>query len=614
MPYGRLAAPTCSLRAGADIFLDSSDLIDFRHLINDGVLESEVLVFLASPTVLQSFYCLIELYSAHQIGLPVLLVRQPGWDASAALRFLDNLEESIDDEGGAKAVGKLRRMLAEHDERFKSDTPTTLQQLGDGVRAALNLQVVAEACGGGGGGASPASPVSAAAASSAAPSASLDLDLEDAPEGGCRQSHASPRSSCAAVSRESSASRRGSAVSSAAGAEEGVDAPPPLLLELDMYCTDQQMLASVLAIIDAMASLTGRELSWEARKERKALAEQIASLTGRPMSSAFAGVGSALQRCLRDLCGRQADEDEFRAFIACDVEDPVALDVACYLQAALQSRLDGPVVMEEPHVAARLPSAEDEDAHATMVKRSLMALLDDGVGRSSGLLLVQTAAVMSRPGTLLQVHEALRLRKPVFTVVVSGGGYDFESVNAILERLQRPAGTPAVSPWMRRSNARLSGALSGARHSMGRLSYSRVSARESLTSQPRLSMGAATRHVSLTQQQTERPGADEHGPYSVELVRELLDEREDETWRGMIHALKQVVPNIKSFSFNPLAAVRVKQAAVEDLAYMFETFSRASEKAHRARRGWERLVLALLEPSPCNVQGDSTKDGPLALV
>jgi hypothetical protein len=48
------------------VFLDSSALRDLRKLVTDGVYKSDVLLLLASKSVLTRPWCLIELLEAHR--------------------------------------------------------------------------------------------------------------------------------------------------------------------------------------------------------------------------------------------------------------------------------------------------------------------------------------------------------------------------------------------------------------------------------------------------------------------------------------------------------------------------------------------------------------------
>jgi hypothetical protein len=70
--------------------------------------------------------------------------------------------------------------------------------------------------------------------------------------------------------------------------------------------------------------------------------------------------------------------------------------------------------------------------------------LEQGVAHAEGILLLQTADVLRRPGTVLQIFEALRLGKTLTTVHVTGGGYDYAAAPALLAGYA----SRTASPWL----------------------------------------------------------------------------------------------------------------------------------------------------------------------
>ena len=79
---------------------------------------------------------------------------------------------------------------------------------------------------------------------------------------------------------------------------------------------------------------------------------------------------------------------------------------------------------------------EEEGIH---LNDDLQELLDDGVKNSEALLLVQTASVLHRPWTIVQVYEALKQGKQLICVHVTGSGYDFNTVREFLTNVRRSA-------------------------------------------------------------------------------------------------------------------------------------------------------------------------------
>lgn len=182
------------------------------------------------------------------------------------------------------------------------------------------------------------------------------------------------------------------------------------LFEYDPAASNEQMMGTLVDVIDAMAKLTGRPaLRWH-----KPIVEQR-----ERRRSSIAGMAAL-------------DITRYKLFIGYDAEDPTASSVAATLQMGMQQTLRGPVVREKLGAKGDPLKRDDEDYD---LSEDLSELLDQGVGVSSALLLVQTANVLSRPWTLLQVYEALSLGIPVVCVYVEGAGYDFTQAQATLNQL-----------------------------------------------------------------------------------------------------------------------------------------------------------------------------------
>eukprot|EP00966_Prymnesium_polylepis_P090384 2093146-Prymnesium_polylepis.2 len=75
----------------------SSELIDLRVLFSDGVHRSDVVVVLATESVLSRAWCLLEIYEAHQKKLPVLFlhVQGKGFDLEDMRDLVGNLETRL---------------------------------------------------------------------------------------------------------------------------------------------------------------------------------------------------------------------------------------------------------------------------------------------------------------------------------------------------------------------------------------------------------------------------------------------------------------------------------------------------------------------------------------
>ena len=82
------------LICGVDSFLDSSDLGDLRELMKH-LRQSEVLVFIATKSVLQSVWVLLEVYTATKMGIPVVPIFDSTFDPKVAVAYLGDLEQQL---------------------------------------------------------------------------------------------------------------------------------------------------------------------------------------------------------------------------------------------------------------------------------------------------------------------------------------------------------------------------------------------------------------------------------------------------------------------------------------------------------------------------------------
>ena len=82
---------------GARVYLDSVDLVDLETLV-DGVHASDCVILLGTPGVLTRPWCIVELYSAHARGIPVVLLQiaRRELDLDDAARLIDDLETELD--------------------------------------------------------------------------------------------------------------------------------------------------------------------------------------------------------------------------------------------------------------------------------------------------------------------------------------------------------------------------------------------------------------------------------------------------------------------------------------------------------------------------------------
>ena len=327
----------------APVYLDSTKLTDLHTLFTEGVQQSEVVVLLASEHVLTRPWCLLELYEAGRLGIPVIplglekvhrtAAAKPKFDLLSARHFVNNLESMLE-LANPGALADLTAHLA------ASGTP--LRQFKTVVLEALKV--------------------------------------------------ADPRV---------------------------VRLGAPQIPTWHSGGTDAQLLADVKDLINAMAEATGRSDSLHFSRE-----EEDTSMNSLGMT------WSSCVDCMKSLCccGTRSDTEQYAVYISCDPEE--ASDVARYLQCALTRKFALPVVQE---IGPELKDDCIEDQ------------LNLGVGRSHALLLLLSSGVFSRPWTLLQVYEAIRLHKPIVCVEVQGGGHNHGAAKAWLKSLRTELGKRLLS-------------------------------------------------------------------------------------------------------------------------------------------------------------------------
>ena len=91
--------PQCLLPAApAQVFLDSEYLSELSSLFEHGVHRSDCLVLLATTNVLTRPWCLLELWEARRMAVPVVVVTVAGraLTRDGAHRFVSRLEVELD--------------------------------------------------------------------------------------------------------------------------------------------------------------------------------------------------------------------------------------------------------------------------------------------------------------------------------------------------------------------------------------------------------------------------------------------------------------------------------------------------------------------------------------
>ena len=82
------------------VFLDSANLTDLRQLITNGVADSDVLLILGTKGFITRPWCLLEIVHATRLKVPIMIinVKNSGFDSSEAQCYVEDLEDSMDEE------------------------------------------------------------------------------------------------------------------------------------------------------------------------------------------------------------------------------------------------------------------------------------------------------------------------------------------------------------------------------------------------------------------------------------------------------------------------------------------------------------------------------------
>ena len=78
---------------GCPAYLDSTDLVDLRTLFNEGVHKTDVLIILATKGIFTRPWCLMEMWEAALMRVPIVLfpVFGGGWDLADTVTLLSDL-------------------------------------------------------------------------------------------------------------------------------------------------------------------------------------------------------------------------------------------------------------------------------------------------------------------------------------------------------------------------------------------------------------------------------------------------------------------------------------------------------------------------------------------
>lgn len=176
---------------------------------------------------------------------------------------------------------------------------------------------------------------------------------------------------------------------------------PPLFQEWHSWGTDQQVTGEIRDLITSMGMVTNRVLQWSETESDK---EQQK-------------VGSSKTFCetLRGFCGLStAQEAEFGCYICFDQVEGAS--AARILQQELQDAIGKPVLLGGWHGV--LEGSEEE------IGDQIDNVLDQLKQIELGVVVLLTESVLHSPLTLMELHEAFKLHKPVVPIEIKQGNTD----------------------------------------------------------------------------------------------------------------------------------------------------------------------------------------------
>ena len=287
---------------------DSSNLDDLRRLFTDGVHKSCTLVLLATEGVLTRPWCLLELWEAHRLKIPVIVMPVAGkkYEPDEARALLQNLEERLP----AEALGMVTQHL---------DAEGSMHDLA-GFKAAL-LEA-------------------------------LGLDSIPPPPPPTNEKHSLRRASSSNVSMAQLIRERSSPGQSFKGrASKGVKKEQVgASLGWQPWADDSHVVANVQDLLNCCAAATGRTLEWHDPLATPAATAEAAG-SGRFRQRAIMKAMDAVKRATDKLASLMDTDKEPKVVIVADLDE--AVSEARLLQAAARrARLGSEFVLanEDAHV------------------------------------------------------------------------------------------------------------------------------------------------------------------------------------------------------------------------------------------------------------------------
>jgi hypothetical protein len=195
----------------------------------------------------------------------------------------------------------------------------------------------------------------------------------------------------------------------------------PLFQDWHSWGTDEQVTGDIRDLIESMALLTNRVLEW---KEPE-VPMHVPKVHSAKTCWQRMGFGMRMPAGQEAACGCYICFDKIECASAARI-----------LQLELQQLTEKPVLLGGWHGAATR-AYEEEDASDEQVAEQVDHVLDQLAHVELGVVLLLSESVLKSPLTLMELHEAFKLRLPVVPIVLKSHGYDFDRGHELLRELSK---------------------------------------------------------------------------------------------------------------------------------------------------------------------------------
>jgi len=201
-------------------------------------------------------------------------------------------------------------------------------------------------------------------------------------------------------------------------------------LSFDSNGSHNALVADAQELVENIASATGRHLEWD-RRETEMIDLSLGRKARHPLRKASKSFESILLSSRRDSATSECSPVGVAYHFAFDVEAKNVSESIEGLARRMESTTTGHILLTsfETDMKASPDRSTDDMAAA------LDAWLSSKVGRSKGVLLVQSKRVLRHPIILAEVFYAVRRGIAVSCLHLVGGGYSFVAAQKFLAEL-----------------------------------------------------------------------------------------------------------------------------------------------------------------------------------